>query len=180
MRKAILCAVIGHHSWPEPVRNLDGDWSDPDPYECIRCGVSNEKAAKAQARWNAVRKWAPLWLRRSRRELYVRVGWDWRRRFSASLCVHWGIARDGEFPGIHAGVNLWRLGIGASVGGFWQDEDGNSRALVRVWSDFETYGIAEKVCRLVGHKPGTPYGSCQWVDCERCGATLSSSEEAAA
>lgn len=159
-----MCALIGHHRWPS---------MGMASYEvCDRCGIDSDHAGKLADRWRAVQKWSPLWVRRSRRELLVRVGWDWRVALAATLRFHWGFDGYGECPGLHVGLHLWRLEAGASIGGFWQDEDGNGRALLCVWANGETDGIADTVCRVVGHHPDEPLRMSGSVYCKRCGNPL--------
>lgn len=170
----IACALAGHRWDWRAVRGTD------DPYRCERCGHYDDepkivRAAKRRARLNY---WSPLTFKVTRRETWLRIGTPHHHRIpqiAALLELHYGFERTGELPGVSVRLDVWRLDMGLHVGGGWQDEDGNGRALFHLWADFETYGLRWIGCWL-GHKPEQPFGSESSTYCARCDEHLAKGE----
>jgi len=109
-------------------------------------------------------------LRISKNGAALTVG-SWAYRATATVRARWGWVREGEGPGCHASLNLWRLSLYGGIGGFWQDEDGEDRSVVHLSATFKTYGITYIPCLVRGHKPNDSLIA-GYVYCDRCQETL--------
>jgi hypothetical protein len=174
----IRCSLVGH-KW-----NWRGRHRTDQPYRCERCSRYDDepgivRAAKRRATFN---RWTPLAVKVSRRQASVRVGLPSHPRIpslSVRVAFDYGFEKDGCPFGLTVYLDLWRLNLGLSVGGFWLGEESDERALFRLWSDLETSGLRWIGCWL-GHKPTESPFTPGYVSCDRCDATLAAPEKAAA
>jgi hypothetical protein len=165
MLTRLRCTLTGHR-W---------DWGrEPfTPTRCDRCGVASDDAGVilADRRFRTARRWSPLWITLKRRDLTVRLGWE----FVASLTVrlHFGWDRTSELPGLNVSLHVWRLRVWAGIGSGWQDEDGDGRSFVGLNVTFTTYGLRYVGCWF-GHKPETKTYSTMpdFTYCARCDKPL--------
>ncbi len=173
-RDRVVCAITGH-KWNWRTDRVGSDGQDI-PYRCDRCGHYDDEPniVRAAGHRAAFNRWSPVTIKITRRELTMRVGVPYHRRvpaLSAGVDLHYGWERTSELPGISVRFHVWRLRAGMSVGGLWQDEDGDGRALFRLWSDFTTYGLRWIGCWF-GHKPEQSEWNPEYVHCARCDETL--------
>jgi hypothetical protein len=164
----IRCALAGHR-W----RSQNEIRGEGLPWRCERCDHSDDEPGivRAANRRASFRRWAPLWITVGRKEASVRIGLPYvgRRVPNLSLRVelHYGWERYSGGLGVSVSLHAWRLLAGLRIGGFWHDEDGEGRALLRLWVDFSTYGWRYLPCWL-GHKPRVSSSMLGHVYCDRC------------
>jgi hypothetical protein len=135
---------------------------------CPRCKRYDDNPAVLQAEriigwW---RRWTPIALRARHGDAYVRIGnYHWHLHATARLHYRW--RRDEELPGLHLGLEVWRLHVYAGLGSGWQGEDGEDRSLLQLGASVKTYGLRYIGCWR-GHKPKTYEGTRGYTYCERC------------
>lgn len=166
-----LICTVGRHKW---------DWrasrGEDVPYRCERCGCYDDEPSIV--RWAARRAWLERWspvglsVRGGDARVSLRIRPTWHLTLlSLGMRLHYKARRDDEKPGVWLWFEVWRLHFWGGAGFFWLNEDGDNRTLLHFGASFETFGLAEHVCRVLGHKPGEPLMS-GTVYCERCNEIL--------
>lgn len=163
MRKRLRCFLAGH------------DWESGLPSRhswCRRCQRYDDdpRIVRAYKVMGFARRWSPLWITVTRRDLTIVVGYT-RPEANVHLRLHYGWERQGELPGLNLSLTLWRLRLSSGIGQGWQDEDGEDRGLLYAQARFQTYGLRYVGCWF-GHKPTTSKYMAGHVYCDRCDVSL--------